>query len=71
MTQVLDRSGDGHMRFIGGTIYCPNKPGRLNLGAKHEYGDEFICPECGAVVPHIARRVVRPGWDRKAQEWKK
>jgi hypothetical protein len=40
-----------HMRFVGGTVYCSVKGGRLNLGPDHRYGDAFVCPVCGSRVP--------------------
>jgi predicted RNA-binding Zn-ribbon protein involved in translation (DUF1610 family) len=43
-----------HGRFLGGTIYCSAKRGRLNLGPQHRYGEAFTCPHCGTAVP--ARR---------------
>jgi len=46
----LGQSGASHWQFIGGTIYCPVKPGRLNLGPNHRYGRSFICPHCGEFV---------------------
>jgi hypothetical protein len=39
------------MRFVGGTVYCSVKGGRLNLGPDHRYGDAFVCPVCGSRVP--------------------
>lgn len=39
-----------HMQFVGGTVYCSVKGGRLNLGHDHRYGRDFVCPHCGAEV---------------------
>jgi hypothetical protein len=52
---VLDRLAGGHggspthMQFIGGTIYCSVKGGRLKLG-DHRYGRSFTCPYCHSFV---------------------
>lgn len=40
----------GHKRFVGGTVYCPWSERRVQLGLKHKYGDEFLCPGCGVRI---------------------
>ena len=39
-----------HLRFIGGTIYCPVEKCRVQLGPEHPYGAAFVCPGCGTKV---------------------
>ncbi len=41
----------GHMRFVGGTIYCPRMERRYNLGLAHRIHSGFVCPGCGVRIP--------------------
>ncbi len=51
----------GHMRFIGGTIYCPRMERRYNLGLGHPYPGAFVCPGCGVKVPVKAQALAGNG----------
>lgn len=43
-------SAHGHMRFVGGTTYCPTARARVDLGPDHGYDDAYTCPGCGEHV---------------------
>jgi hypothetical protein len=69
MGEALGPMGsEGHMRFVGGTIYCPVAGERLNLGPDHRYGDAFRCPVCGVQVPARSGLAGRPRRERVMSE---
>jgi hypothetical protein len=47
----------GHLRFVGGKVYCPYVGRRVSVGADHEYGSEFVCPGCWIRVDATVRYV--------------
>lgn len=50
MSSAATTARPSHMRFVSGTIFCPNEKRRYQLGYKHPIYASFVCPGCAEKV---------------------